>query len=164
MSLSNKAASYPSTTPSKGRLKMQRKLKQWWPTILLISAKRTAASNLKPLNIKMTRKYDVENPGHNHVLGFLFSLPEYPSPRRSKSKSKSKSKNLEVKGFKRRQEKETNVPKYDIPPPKKTKKQKHLSSFQTQCYLFNVRKPIHKQFKFMTLSTVSVSQARNSRN
>ena len=70
MSLSNKAASYPSTTPSKGRLKMQRKLKQWWPTILLISAKRTASSNLKPLNIKMTRKYDVENPGHNHVLGF----------------------------------------------------------------------------------------------
>jgi hypothetical protein len=28
---------------------------------------------------------------------------------------------LEIKGFKRRQEKETNVPKYDIPPQKKQK-------------------------------------------
>jgi hypothetical protein len=31
---------------------------------------------------------------------------------------------LEIKGFKRRQEKETNVPKYDIPPPQKKQKNK----------------------------------------
>jgi hypothetical protein len=52
---------------------------------------------------------------------------------------------LEVKGFKRRQEKETNVPKYDIPPKKKQKKQKQKqkSKNMIMTWIFNIIFPGH---------------------